>query len=283
VAARSPGSTLRAASRSGRAQPVRHRGRPATGRGGEEPTVTDANVFLGYIPEGPLADGAIRGVAGARRAGARACPAAPLALLGDRGRRRHPCNRERAHDARALRSVSSEKGRDPREFALLAYGGAGPVHAVGPSRRSSAARTVLVAGASRGSSARSGFSTRGPEFHAVRTCHLDATHGRSGDDRRGLRRARNEPRRPSSSSAPQSFATAGRTWEIEIEVGDPVDLRAAIAAFEDEHERLYGIRGEEGSPIEIRAPCGSRHSAGFERRRPALAVGEGLRPSRHDA
>ena len=38
------------------------------GRGGEEPTVTDANVFLGYIPEGPLADGADHGLARARRA-----------------------------------------------------------------------------------------------------------------------------------------------------------------------------------------------------------------------
>ena len=44
---------------------------------------------------------------------------------------------------RALRSVSSEKGRDPREFALIAYGGAGPVHAVGLAEELGC-RTVLV-------------------------------------------------------------------------------------------------------------------------------------------
>ena len=46
----------------------------------------------------------------------------------------------------------------------------------------------------------------------------------------------------------------GQTWEVEVELpaGAP-DVTALIAAFEDEHERLYGVRGEPGSPIEIRA------------------------------
>jgi len=45
----------------------------------------------------------------------------------------------------------------------------------------------------------------------------------------------------------------GQTWEIEIGVGDPADTRALVDAFEAEHERLYGVRGEPGAPIDIRA------------------------------
>jgi N-methylhydantoinase A len=151
---------------------------------------------------------------------------------------------------RALRSVSSEKGRDPREFALLAYGGAGPVHAVGLAEELGC-RTVLVP-ALAGLFSSLGLLYARPEFHAVRTCHLDARtvepsaldaiFGELAASLEGIELVRSAELR-----------YGGQTWEIEIEVGDPVDLRTAISAFEDEHERLYGIRGEDGSPIEIRA------------------------------
>jgi N-methylhydantoinase A len=45
----------------------------------------------------------------------------------------------------------------------------------------------------------------------------------------------------------------GQTWEIEIGVDDPADTSALVEAFEAEHERLYGVRGEHGAPIDIRA------------------------------
>ena len=99
------------------------------GRGGEEPTVTDANVFLGYIPEGPLADGEIA-VSRERAERALERVAEPLGLSTiDVAAGIHAIANARM--TRALRSVSSEKGRDPREFALLAYGGSGPIHAAG--------------------------------------------------------------------------------------------------------------------------------------------------------
>ena len=161
-----------------------------------------------------------------------------------------------ARMTRALRSVSSEKGRDPREFALLAYGGAGPVHAVGLAEELGC-RTVLVP-ALAGLFSSLGLLYARPEFHAVRatstppTCHLDArtvdpaaldaVFGELAASLEGVELVRSAELR-----------YGGQTWEIEIEVGDPVDLPAVIAAFEDEHERLYGIRGEDGSPIEIRA------------------------------
>jgi N-methylhydantoinase A len=45
----------------------------------------------------------------------------------------------------------------------------------------------------------------------------------------------------------------GQTWEIEVGVDDPADTHALIEAFEAEHERLYGVRGEPGAPIDVRA------------------------------
>src|SRR5207237_10137867 len=104
--------------------------RPVSYRcGGEEPTDTDAYVRLGYIPEGPLADGEIT-VSRERAEQALERVAEPLGLpLGEVAAGIHAIANARM--TRALRSVSSEKGRDPREFALIAYGGAGPVHAAG--------------------------------------------------------------------------------------------------------------------------------------------------------
>src|SRR5262245_42062962 len=85
------------------------------GRGGTAPTVTDANLLLGRLPE--LLAG---GLELDREAAARA--------LGDL----NPADVIRVVDAemlRALRVVSVERGRDPRECALVAFGGAGPLHA----------------------------------------------------------------------------------------------------------------------------------------------------------
>jgi N-methylhydantoinase A len=218
------------------------------GRGGEEPTVTDANVRLGLIPEGPLADGEIT-VSRELAEQALERVATPLGLsTTEVAAGIHAIANARM--TRALRSVSSEKGRDPREFALLAYGGAGPVHAVGLAEELGC-RTVLVP-ALAGLFSSLGLLYARPEFHAVRTCHLDArtvdpsaldaVFGELASSLDGVELVRSAELR-----------YGGQTWEIETEVGDPVDLRAVTAAFEDEHERLYGIRGEDGSPIEIRA------------------------------
>jgi N-methylhydantoinase A/oxoprolinase/acetone carboxylase beta subunit len=124
IAWRDAGGALRVGPRSAGAVP----GPAAYGRGGTEPTVTDANVVLGHLDvERPLAGGvrldpeaAERAVAGlARELGlsdARAC-AEGIVRVAD------------TEMVRALRVVTVERGIDPRRFALLAFGGAGPLHA----------------------------------------------------------------------------------------------------------------------------------------------------------
>ncbi len=98
-------------------------------RGGSVPTVTDANVVLGFINPETLAGGGLR----IRRD--LAVQAIEDAIAGPLGLRVEEAawgvhRVANAAMARALRAVSTERGRDPRELAIFAFGGNGPVHAV---------------------------------------------------------------------------------------------------------------------------------------------------------
>jgi N-methylhydantoinase A len=108
---RDRGGALRVGPESAGADP----GPACYGRGGTRPTVTDANLLLGRLPArlaGPLeldpaaAERAIEGID----------PAEAIEVVN-------------AEMLRALRLVSVERGHDPRELALVAFGGAGPLHA----------------------------------------------------------------------------------------------------------------------------------------------------------
>ncbi|HEY7257622.1 MAG TPA: hydantoinase/oxoprolinase family protein [Gaiellales bacterium] len=116
------GGALRVGPQSAGAEP----GPAAYGRGGELPTVTDANVVLGRLdPKVPLAGGlrldaaaarvALRRVAGPFRS-LRAAAEGIVAVANE-------------EMVRAIRVVSVEQGHDPRGFDLVAFGGAGPLHA----------------------------------------------------------------------------------------------------------------------------------------------------------
>lgn len=97
------------------------------GLGGTRPTVTDANVVLGLLPP-VLAGGAVKlDIAAAREAIARDL-GAPLGLSAEDAALgvREVVN---GNMARAVRAVTVERGVDPRDFTLLAFGGSGPVHA----------------------------------------------------------------------------------------------------------------------------------------------------------
>jgi N-methylhydantoinase A len=85
------------------------------GLGGTRPTVTDANLLLGRLPQ-RLAGGLRLDIAAAERALGDIDPAAVVEVVN-------------AEMLRALRVVSVERGHDPHNFALVAFGGAGPLHA----------------------------------------------------------------------------------------------------------------------------------------------------------
>jgi N-methylhydantoinase A len=106
-----PGGALRVGPESAGADP----GPACYGRGGTRPTVTDANLLLGRLPP-RLAGGLELDRDAAERAFDGISPADAIEVVN-------------AEMLRALRLVSVERGHDPREFALIAFGGAGPLHA----------------------------------------------------------------------------------------------------------------------------------------------------------
>ena len=101
-------------------------GPAAYGKGGAEPTVTDANVVLGYLPAELLGGEMKLDRAAARKAVQRVADALGLGLMEAASGIIDIVNE---HMFGALRLVSVEQGYDPREFALVAFGGAGPLHA----------------------------------------------------------------------------------------------------------------------------------------------------------
>ena len=82
--------------------------------------------MLGYLDPERLAGGELEAPGGARARGHRAPRRHAARILGRGGRARDPRRRQRQHGARAIRSVTIERGRDPRDFTLVAFGGAGP-------------------------------------------------------------------------------------------------------------------------------------------------------------
>jgi N-methylhydantoinase A len=123
IAWRDAGGALRVGPRSAGAEP----GPACYGRGGDEPTVTDADLLLGWLDAAsPLAggvrldrDAAERAVRGLGEALALTVEeaAAGMARVAS------------AEMAQAVRVVTVERGIDPRDMALVAFGGAGPLHA----------------------------------------------------------------------------------------------------------------------------------------------------------
>jgi N-methylhydantoinase A len=119
------GGALRVGPRSAGAHP----GPACYGRGGREPTVTDANLLLGRLPE-RLAGGLELDRDAAERALGPLDPADVVDVVN-------------AEMLRALRVVTVERGHDPRGLALVAFGGAGPLHACALAEELGM-RTVLV-------------------------------------------------------------------------------------------------------------------------------------------
>jgi N-methylhydantoinase A len=125
---RDSGGALRVGPESAGADP----GPACYARGGTRPTITDANLLLGRLPD-RLAGGIELDLAAAERAFAEIDPAEAIEAVN-------------AEMLRALRLVSVERGHDPRDFALVAFGGAGALHGAALAEELGIG-TVLVPGA----------------------------------------------------------------------------------------------------------------------------------------
>jgi N-methylhydantoinase A len=196
---RDAGGALRVGPQSAGANP----GPACYGRGGIEPTVTDANALLGRLPE-RLAGGVELDLAAAERALAGIDPAAVVDVVN-------------AEMLSALRVVSVERGHDPAGFALVAFGGAGPLHACELADELGM-RTVLV-----------------PEVAGV----LSALGLVAADERRDSVRSYLVPLARAGALPVEGEADlryAGQSFELTVALQD--DL---AGAFHRAHEEQYGF------------------------------------------
>jgi N-methylhydantoinase A len=232
------------------------------GRGGTQVTLTDANAALGYLRAGELADGQVKIDVDAARRAIHDQIAAPLGLsIEEAADGIHRI--ANARTMRALRSVSIERGRDPREFALIAFGGAGPIHAARLAAELNSP-TVIVPPLP-GLFSALGLLLSGVEHHAAHSCQLygdSLTPGAVSSRLDALRREMlDQFEREGYARGGVAFEAAadlryrGQTSEVQVSLSaegiDARSLRRSLAAFEDEHERLFGHRSQPGSRIEI--------------------------------
>jgi N-methylhydantoinase A len=234
---RDAGGALRVGPRSAGAEP----GPACYGRGGDEPTVTDANLLLGYLDPGSELAGGVALDAGAARAAVERLAAElgiePLAAAEGIVR---VANQEMI---RALRVVTVERGIDPRSFALMPFGGAGPMHATAiadelgihrilcPRASGVLSALGLIASDRRRDTART-VMLSGPRLTAERVA--DAVASLRASLHEGLEEARAE--------VTYELRYRGQAFELPVEGDerpDPADLAERFAA---EHERRYGYR-----------------------------------------
>jgi len=221
------------------------------GRGGERPTVSDANLVLGYLDaDRVLGDGVRLDIAAAHAA------LAPLAAEMGMSVEDAALGVVRVANAamvRALRRISVERGIDGRTATLLAFGGAGPMHAVEVARAFGIARVVVPAQSSVFSAV--GCVRAEMSYARQRTVRM----AKAAWDIEHLDRVRADMR--TSLVAPLSAAGHGvNDIDIEevaavrysgqsyaIEIVDPAfdDPEQLGCAFLDRHEKLYGFTTDE--------------------------------------
>jgi N-methylhydantoinase A len=241
IAWRDPGGALRVGPRSSGAEP----GPACYGRGGTEPAVTDANLLLGYLsPGSDLAGGVALDEAAARRAVAALGAELGLDEIETAEGIVRVANQEMI---RALRVVTVERGVDPRGYALLPFGGAGPMHAAALAAELEITRIIcprasgvlsalgLIAAGRRRDTART-VLLAGEEINAERIA--DEVAALSGPLLAGMEGAEVE--------VVYELRYRGQAFELPIP-GPPEPDPAKLAEdFAREHEARYGYRDREG-------------------------------------
>ena len=229
------------------------------GRGGSEPTITDCNLVLGYLDPGGLTGGSMRLDLDAARAAIGRHLAEPLGLSIEAAA--HGMLRlASATMMRAIRAVSVERGRDPRQFALLAFGGNGPLFAAGLAAELGIGRIIIPP--LPGVFSAFGLLVADAEHHGRQTVRVrldQADPGRIGGildelTAAAARRLRGDGFAPDRQRFQRAAAAryAGQSSEIEVALPDGAITPATIAArFADEHEKTYGFRAPAGEPVEL--------------------------------
>ncbi|ODR80115.1 5-oxoprolinase [Haladaptatus sp. W1] len=242
------GNALRVGPRSAGANP----GPACYGRGGTEPTVTDANVVLGYIGGSSALGGELElDVEAAHDALSRLADEAGLddALAAARGVFRVA----NANMARAIRAVTVERGHDPREFGLVAFGGAGPMHAAAVAE--SLDMETLVVPHACGVLSAYGLLAADEKHDSVRTLRspladvaLNDVESAYDDLTDGVL---SDVERPEEATVQRAadLRFVGQSFELTVPVDEAFDAETVAERFRDAHENAYGYVMDD--PIEL--------------------------------
>ncbi len=252
------GGSMQVGPRSAGARP----GPVCYGLGGTAPTITDAGVALGHLNPSFLCGGELPINADASQRALVDAVARPLGLEMDHaawGARQVAI----ANMIRAIRAVSSERGRDPRDYALFAFGGNGALFATGMAEELGMSTIVIPPAA--GLFSAFGLLYAEIEHHYLRTV------------RRGLRDAdpasidaiyRDLEAQADAQLAADGFDAGhractrtamlhyqGQIYELEVPVPasrlDRAALDALAESFGHEHARTYGHRADAEEPVEL--------------------------------
>ncbi|ETX07238.1 MAG: hypothetical protein ETSY2_12365 [Candidatus Entotheonella gemina] len=230
--------------------------------GGTEPTITDANLILGYINPSHLVGGDVKLHADKAHHVFEAHIAKPLGLsLAHAAYGAHQI--AASNMIRAIKAVSTERGRDPRGYTLFAFGGNGPIFAAAMAEALQMHHIVVPPSPGL--------------FSSFGLLYADVEHHYSRTLRRLLRRTdpqelNNAWDHMAAEAVAQlqadGFTAAqmrirraanmhyqGQTFELTVPVADgPLDaeaMRALEEAFGQEHERTYGHRAGPEEPVEL--------------------------------
>jgi N-methylhydantoinase A len=231
----------------------------AYGQGGAEPTLTDANLTLGRLnPEYFLG--------GAMRLDSKAAQQA-LEALGDQlglSAEEAALAAVRTADenmANAIRLIAVERGLDPRAFSLIAFGGAGPLHARAVAERLGIATVVIPA--EPGLCSALGCAITEARIDRVQSYYARSDQVQVGQlaevERRLRERAIADLRRSVAIEEPilrrsADMRYAGQNYELEVDLPEG-DLDATrwselLGQFDSEHERQFGF-ALHGEPVEL--------------------------------
>jgi N-methylhydantoinase A len=230
------------------------------GRGGTEPTVTDAHLVLGHLPP-YLLGGAFELDSGAARRAITIRIAEPMGLGLEEAARGILAIADN-HMMGAIRIVSVERGHDPRDFVLVPFGGAGPLHG-GALARLLGIKTMLVPPAP-GVSSALGLLLSNLKTEFSRTClelpprydleRIAATYRALEAEALAWLDSEGVPpdARRLARQASLRYKHQGFELVVPFPSGavDAAGVEAAIAAFHRRHERLYTF-AQEDTPVEI--------------------------------
>ena len=230
--------------------------------GGTEPTVTDANVILGYLNDAYLVGGALKIDAKKARDVFEEKVAKPLGLAVEHaalGTHKIAAS----NMIRAIKAVSSERGRDVREYALFAFGGNGPLFAAVTAESLRMRRIVVPP--SPGVFSSFGLLYSEIEHHYARTFWrviretdpAEIAEAVSAMEAEALAALESQGFAGSQTALRRSASMRykGQSYELTVPMADgPVTAEALTnleEAFGHEHEYTYGHRAGPDEPVEI--------------------------------